>query len=85
MSIYQKYCTEIMGANHTLEKIDLHYPEHFNFGYDVVDAIAAQTPNKQALVWCNTEQETHTFPFRRLPVTAIRSQYPAGVGAEAGR
>lgn len=66
MSIYQKYCTEIMGANHTLEKIDLHYPEHFNFGYDVVDAIAAQTPNKQALVWCNTEQETHTFSFSEV-------------------
>jgi len=28
-------------------------PENFNFGTDVVDAIAAEDPDRRALVWCN--------------------------------
>jgi len=39
------------------EEFAAHYrvevPAHFNFGTDVVDAIAAEDPNRRALVWCN--------------------------------
>lgn len=28
-------------------------PEHFNFGYDVVDAFAAEQPDKEAILWTN--------------------------------
>lgn len=31
----------------------LHYERNFNFGYDVVDTIAAEEPNKRALQWCD--------------------------------
>ena len=61
--IYQKFCTEITDENGSLEKLTLSYPENFNFGYDVVDAIAEETPDKKALVWCNTENEEHIFTF----------------------
>ena len=63
MSIYQKYCTEVMDEQGSLCEFSLHYPENFNFGYDVVDAIAEETPDKKALVWCNTENEEHIFTF----------------------
>lgn len=63
MSIYQKFCTEEIDENGALVKIDLNYPDNFNFGYDVVDAIADETPGKTALVWCNTENEEHIFSF----------------------
>ena len=63
MSIYQKYCREVLDSNGNLQKLELDYPENFNFGYDVVDAIAAETPEKTALVWCNTENEEHVFSF----------------------
>ena len=63
MSIYQKYCTEVAGKQGSLKEFSLHYPEDFNFGYDVVDVIARETPNKKALVWCNTENEEHIFTF----------------------
>lgn len=61
--IYQKFCTEITDECGSLEKFTLSYPENFNFGYDVVDAIAEETPDKKALVWCNTENEEHIFTF----------------------
>ena len=63
MSIYRQFCDERVDANGKLEKITLKYPDDFNFGYDVVDRIAGETPAKRALVWCNTEGEEHTFSF----------------------
>ena len=63
MSIYQKFCTEITDENGGLKKITLHYPDNFNFGYDVVDEIARETPDKRAIVWCNTENEERIFSF----------------------
>ena len=39
------------------------YPIDFNFGYDVVDRIAAEEPDKRALVWCNVEGEERVFSF----------------------
>ena len=62
-SIYQKYCREQFDASGVLTKFELDYPENFNFGYDVVDAIADSEPNQKALVWCNTEGEEHIFTF----------------------
>ena len=63
MSIYQKFCDEIIDKNGRLKKLTLKYPDNFNFGYDVVDKIADETPDKKAIVWCNTEGEERIFTF----------------------
>lgn len=63
MSISDKYCRETLNASGGLEKIEINCPDNFNFGYDVVDAIADKTPYKTALVWCNVENEEHIFSF----------------------
>lgn len=63
MSIYKQYCNEIIDETGRLKKITLTYPDNFNFGYDVVDKIADETPDKRALVWCNVEGEEHIFSF----------------------
>lgn len=63
MSIYHRFCTEVMDEQGNLEKLTLNFPDNFNFGYDVVDVIADETPDKRALVWCNTEDEEHIFTF----------------------
>ena len=66
MSIYKKFCTEVLDEKGNLQKLTLDYPDNFNFGYDVVDAIAEETPDKTALVWCNTESEEHIFSFAEV-------------------
>ena len=81
MSIYLKYCHEITGDNGRLEKITLDYPENFNFGYDVVDRVAAETPAKRAMVWCNAEGEEHFFTFADIRQYSNRM---ANVFREAG-
>ena len=49
MSIYQRFCEEAVDENGALQHISLHYPDNCNFAYDVVDAIAAETPGKRAM------------------------------------
>ena len=63
MSIYRRFCREIMDDKGNLEKMILDYPDNFNFGYDVVDRIAEENPQKRAMVWCNVEGEEHIFTF----------------------
>ncbi len=38
-------------------------PDHFNFGYDVVDEWAKEAPNKVALCWTNDQGEHIDFTF----------------------
>lgn len=63
MSIYKKFCTEITDEHGNLKKLTLNYPDNFNFGYDVVDAVAEEAPDKRAIVWCNTENSERIFTF----------------------
>ncbi|MBO4938223.1 MAG: AMP-binding protein [Oscillospiraceae bacterium] len=66
MSIYQNYCRERFDAAGRLTDIRFDYPDNFNFGYDVVDAIASRTPDKRAIVWCNAEGEERVFSFEDI-------------------
>ena len=63
MDLYRQFCREILDENGNLKKIELQYSDQFNFGYDVVDALAEACPEKRALVWCNTENEEDVFTF----------------------
>lgn len=66
MSIYERFCREELDENGALKEFRLDYPESFNFGYDVVDAVADREPDKTAMVWCNTEGEEHFFTFSEI-------------------
>ena len=87
MSIEQRYCREILDESGSLKDISLHYPADFNFGYDVVDVLARETPRKTALVWCNTLQEEHRFSFEEIRDGSNRMAnvfYKAGIGRGDG-
>ena len=72
MSIYKKFCREIFDGQGNLQNLTLDYPDNFNFGYDVVDAIAAEAPDKTAIVWCNTESEEQIFTFAQVKAQSDR-------------
>ena len=83
MSIYREFCHEITDENGMLKKITLDYPDDFNFGYDVVDRVAGETPDKRAIVWCNAEGEEHIFTFsdiRRCSNRIANVFRAAGIG-----
>lgn len=73
MPIYENYCREQFDSLGRLTDITFEYPENFNFGYDVVDAIASQTPEKRAMVWCNTLSEEREFTFSEISKLSNRA------------
>ena len=58
-----RYVNESYGDDGILTDFSLTYPDSFNFGYDVVDDIAAADPDRRAMVWTNPEGEEHIFTF----------------------
>lgn len=58
-----RYVEETYDEEGRLSSFKLHYPDNFNFGYDVVDDIAQAEPDRPAMVWCNPEGEEHRFSF----------------------
>ena len=46
--------------------LHIRVPENFNFAYDVVDAYAAEQPDKKALLWTDDRGEEIQFTFADL-------------------
>lgn len=63
--LMQRYCPRLEFDSY--EDFKANYrciePEHFNFGYDIVDEWARIQPDKTALVWTNDEGDMRTFTF----------------------
>ena len=55
------------------ENFKIHVPEDFNFAYDVVDEYAKNDPKKEALVWCDDNDESHIFTFKDLSLASKRT------------
>ena len=62
-NINLRYVEETYDTDGLLTKFSVHYPENFNFGYDIVDDIAVNDPDRKAMIWCNPEGELHEFTF----------------------
>lgn len=60
-------------------------PENFNFGYDVVDAWAAEQPDKNALLWTNDKGEHIQFTYADLKkYTDMTASYFQSLGIGHG-
>ena len=62
-NINLRYVEEGYGKDGILNSFNTNCPEGFNFGYDIVDDIAINDPERRALVWCNTNGEERSFTF----------------------
>lgn len=65
-ALYRKFSKAEFDENGQITSFSLHYPENFNFGYDVVDEIAAQEPDRRALVWCDDEGNERILTFSEI-------------------
>ncbi len=60
-------------------------PANFNFAYDVVDALAAETPDRPALVWCDENGAEATFTFAEMKQYSDQAaNYLRGLGIGKG-
>ena len=58
--------TEFNSYEDFKENFKINIPENFNFAYDVVDEIAAKTPDKIAMVWCDDKGNEAVFTFGQM-------------------
>ena len=75
MSLLQKFIDRVDYDSYEdlYENFKIHIPDNFNFAYDVVDDYAANDPKKEALVWCDDNDERHTFTFKDISVSSNRT------------
>lgn len=78
--------TSFTSQEDFIKNLKINVPENFNFGYDVVDAWAAEQPDKPALLWTNDQGRCRQFTFadmkRYTDMTASYFQ-SLGIGHDA--
>ena len=64
--LYKKYLKETFDESGRLTAAQVVNREGFNFGFDVVDALAEKNPEKLAMMWCNDKGAEHAFSFEDM-------------------
>jgi len=66
---YHRFFREEFDEHGVLQSAALSFPDHYNFGYDVLDPLATLYPDKRAMLWRNeagAERSLSFEDFRRL-------------------
>lgn len=58
--------THFTSQEDFIKNFHVRVPENFNFGYDVVDAWAAEQPDKKAMLWTNDHGAHHQYTYAEL-------------------
>lgn len=83
--LYQKYATETYGPDGLLTGLDLHCPEDFNFGFDVVDEMGRKCPDKPAMIWVSKDKQERVFTFGdMMRYSAKTANYFKSLGIQKG-
>ena len=82
-NINLRYVKETYDKDGLLEHLDIDCPDDFNFGYDIVDDIAVNDPQRVALVWEHENGDSKKFTFadiKRLSDKTCNYLTSKGVG-----
>lgn len=83
--LYKDYVEETLDQSGQLVDIKFHIPDHFNFGYDVVDKLAQKNPNKLAMVWESNDHEVKNFTFGDISrYSSMVANYLTDLGVKKG-
>ncbi|HHX57830.1 MAG TPA: AMP-binding protein, partial [Clostridiales bacterium] len=65
-NLNEKFCKEEYDDNGLLKSFELTLEDNYNFGYDVIDVIGKEDPDRLALLWCNPSGEEKRFTYSDL-------------------
>lgn len=65
--------TSFSSQEDFIKNLKINVPENFNFGYDIVDAWAAEEPDKKALLWTNDQGEHRQYTYADLKTETDRT------------
>ena len=85
MELFEKFVTETLDEKGTLVDIKFHYPENFNFAFDVVDWYGQNQPDRKAMIWVSNEDEEKVFTFADImKESAKTAHYLRAMGIKKG-
>lgn len=77
--------TEFANYDDFMKNFELQVPDDFNFGYDVVDAYAAEQPEKEAILWTNDRGDVKHMNYREYKeITDQAASYFLTLGIDRG-
>ena len=77
--------TQFSDYEDFMNNFHLQVPEHFNFGYDVIDAYAEEDPEKEAILWTNDRGDVKHLNYREFKDLSDRcASYLLTLGIERG-
>ena len=77
--------TSFTSQEDFIKNLKINVPENFNFGYDVVDAWAAEQPDNNALLWTNDKGESRQCSFADMKrYTDMTASYFQSLGIGRG-
>jgi len=83
--LYNKFVKETVNESGQLTSVEYIIPDDFNFGFDIVDKIAEQTPDKLAMLWCNEAGDERRLSFKDISENSNRvANYFVSLGIKSG-
>ena len=83
--VWHRYIDVEKDENGTPVKVTYKNIDKFNFAFDVVDAIAAEVPNKLAMLHVSNDKQEHRFTFKDMEKASSRcANYFTALGIQRG-
>lgn len=83
--VYENYVDTTLDSNGILESISFKKEDEFNFAYDIVDAMAAKSPLKNAMVHVDREKNIRKYTYRDISrYSSKAAHYFASLGIKKG-
>ena len=83
--IYENFCFPVEDENGALQSISFKDQDEFNFAFDVVDEVAAKTPDKLAMLHVDREKTVRRFTFADISRQSSRvAHYFTSLGIKRG-
>jgi acetyl-CoA synthetase len=80
-----RFVKTAFDENNVLSKIEFTNGDDFNFAFDVMDALAEKTPNKNALIYVSRDKEERIFTFKEMKEYSNRTaNYYKSIGIKKG-
>lgn len=66
LNLHLDYIKETYDENGVISAVELNCPENYNFAFDVVDRLAAHSPDKLAMMWANDKGNEKRITFGEM-------------------
>ena len=83
--IYHRFVDEELDENGHLKGISYHWPDNFNYAYDVIDELEKKSGDKRAMLWMSKNHEKKVFTFHDIAENSRRvANYLTLLGIKRG-